>query len=117
MSRGAPGEARRVRREPRRSLPAPDLERIVRTAFSRGQAADIQSLDDGMRNSNFKFRVDSSPQWHVLRVYEHDPSLCRKELDLMRLVAGAIPVPEIIHAMPAGFEPFPPFTLSRLPVK
>ena len=113
MSHGAPGEARWVRREPRRSLPVPDLERIVRTAFPRGQVAEIQPLGDGMRNSNFKFRLDSSPHWFVLRIYEHDPSLCRKELDLMRLAAGAIPIPEIIHAMPAGFEQLPPFTLSR----
>ena len=113
MSHGAPGEARWVRREPRRSLPAPDLERIVRTAFPRGQVAEIQSLGDGMRNSNFKFRFDSSPDWFVLRIYEHDPSLCRKELDLMRLVAGAIPSTGNNSCEPAGSSNFPPFTLSR----
>jgi aminoglycoside phosphotransferase (APT) family kinase protein len=113
MAHGAPGEARWFRSEPRRILPAPDLERIVHTAFPRGRVAEIQPLGDGLRNSNFKLRLDSTPEWIVLRIYEHDPSLCQKEIDLMRLVAASVPVPEIIHAMPRGFENIPPFTLVR----
>ena len=112
MSHGVPGEARWVRSEPRSALPAPELERIVHTAFPRSRVIEIQPLGDGMRNSNFKLRLDSTHEWIVLRIYEHDPSLCQKELDLMRLVAGSVPVPEIILAMTNGFENFPPFTLS-----
>jgi aminoglycoside phosphotransferase (APT) family kinase protein len=113
MAHGAPGKARWFRSEPRRTLPIPDLERIVHTAFPRGQVAEIQPLGDGLRNANFKLRLDSTPEWIVLRIYEHDPSLCQKELDLMRLVSGSVPVPELIHAMPDGVENFPPFSLSR----
>jgi fructokinase len=49
----------------------------------------------------------------VLRVYEHDPSLCRKELDLLGLVRQRVFVPELIHAEPDGLEGIPPFALFR----
>jgi aminoglycoside phosphotransferase (APT) family kinase protein len=49
----------------------------------------------------------------VLRIYEHDASLCRKEWDLLRLAGGSVPVPEVIHAEPYGLEDLPPFTLAR----
>jgi aminoglycoside phosphotransferase (APT) family kinase protein len=49
----------------------------------------------------------------VLRIYEHDASLYQKELDLMRLVAGVVPVPEVIYAEPLGWDDLPPFRLTR----
>jgi aminoglycoside phosphotransferase (APT) family kinase protein len=49
----------------------------------------------------------------VLRIYEHDASLCQKEIDLIRLVGTSVPVPEVIHAEPRGFEDLPPFALMR----
>ena len=47
----------------------------------------------------------------MLRIYEHDASLCQKEVDLIRLLGGSVPVPEVIHAEPAGIEDLPPFAL------
>jgi aminoglycoside phosphotransferase (APT) family kinase protein len=113
MDQGAPEEARWFRSEPRRTLPASDLQRIVHTAFPRARVIEIHPLGDGLRNSNFLLRLESVSGQIVLRIYEHDPSLCQKEIDLMRLVAGSVPVPEIIQAMPSGFDNFPPFTLAR----
>jgi fructokinase len=49
----------------------------------------------------------------VVRIYEHDASLCQKEVDLLSLVAGSVPVPPVIHAEPGGFENLPPFLLMR----
>jgi aminoglycoside phosphotransferase (APT) family kinase protein len=66
-----------------------------------------------LRNTICKLRLDSSPAWIVLRIYQHDPALCQKEMDVMRLVAGAVPVPEVLHAAPHGFEDLPPFALLR----
>ena len=113
MDHGAPEEARWFRSEPRRNVPASDLERIVHAVFPRARVIEIHPLGDGLRNSNYKLRLETVPGWIVLRIYEHDPSLCQKELDLMRLVAASVPVPEIVYAAPIGFDNFPPFTLAR----
>ena len=113
MLPGAPHEARWVRRGPRRTLPPEMLDRMVHTAFPRCNVIEIQPLGDGLRNANFKLRLDGQPEPVVLRIYEHDASLCRKELDLLRLAGGSVPVPEVIHAEPYGLEDLPPFTLAR----
>jgi aminoglycoside phosphotransferase (APT) family kinase protein len=113
MIAGAPDEARWLRAEPRRTLPAPLLERIVHAALPRGRVVDVQPLGDGLRNANFKLQLDSTPELNVLRVYEHDLSICQKEVDLIRLVGGSVPVPVVIHAEPRGREDIPPFILVR----
>ncbi len=102
-----------MRPEPRRSLPAAVLERIVFTAFPGCRVVASKLLAGGLRNANFKLQLDLTPEPLVLRIYEHDPSLCQKEIDLMDLVRGAVPVPEVIHAEPNGCEDLPPFRLTR----
>jgi aminoglycoside phosphotransferase (APT) family kinase protein len=105
--------SRWLRPEPRRTLPASILQRIVRIAFPGCDVIEMQPLSDGMRNANFKLRLDSRSELIVLRLYEHDASLCQKELDLMRLIGASVPMPEVIHAEPRGFENCPPFILIR----
>src|SRR5271157_2597132 len=113
MLPGTPHEARWVRCEPRRTLPPETLDRMVHTAFPRCRVVEIQPLGDGLRNASFKLHLDGQAEPVVLRIYEHDASLCRKELDLFRLAGGSVPVPEVIHAEPYGLEDLPPFTLAR----
>ena len=110
---GVPHEARWTRREPRRTLPPKILDRIVHTAFPRCSVVEMQPLGDGLRNANFKLCLDGQPEPVVLRIYEHDASICRKELDLFRLAGGLVPVPAVIHSEPYGLEDLPPFTLAR----
>jgi aminoglycoside phosphotransferase (APT) family kinase protein len=86
---------------------------MVQTAFPRSRISQKQLLAAGLRNANFKLTLDSSSEPVVLRIYEHDPSLCRKEIDLMRLVRHTVPVPEVIHAEPRGLEELPPFALLQ----
>jgi aminoglycoside phosphotransferase (APT) family kinase protein len=105
--------ARSVRPEPRRSIAAPALERILASALPGRRVIDLQPLTDGLRNANFKLRLNGTPELVVLRLYEHDASLCQKEIDLMRLVGGAVPVAEVIHAEPRGLDDIPPFMLMR----
>jgi len=100
-----------MRSEPRRVLPAPAVERIVHTAFPHSRVLASEPLGDGLRNSNLKLHLDTRPEAIVLRIYEHDPSLCRKELDLLRLVREAVPVAEVLHAEPLGLAEVPPFAL------
>jgi aminoglycoside phosphotransferase (APT) family kinase protein len=109
---GVPDEARWIRSEPRRSLAVPELQRLVRTAFPRCHVAEMQPLTDGFRNANFKVQLDTGALV-VVRIYEHDASLCQKEVDLRSLVAGSVPVPAVIHAEPRAFENLPPFLLIR----
>jgi aminoglycoside phosphotransferase (APT) family kinase protein len=74
---------------------------------------ELQPFGDGLRNANFKLRLEGRPEPVVLRIYEQDASICQKELDLLRLAGGLVPVPEVIHAEPRGWEDLPPFMLAR----
>jgi aminoglycoside phosphotransferase (APT) family kinase protein len=105
--------ARSVRPEPRRSIAAPVLERILASALPGRRVIELQPLTDGLRNANFKLRLNGTPELVVLRLYEHDASLCQKEIDLMRLAGSAVPVAEVIHAAPQGLEEIPPFMLMN----
>lgn len=82
----APVEARWFRAEPRRKLPAPILEQIVGAVFPRCSVVAVEPLIDGLRNANFRLQLDCIPKFVVRRIYEHDPSLCRKEVDLLNLI-------------------------------
>jgi len=113
MVDGAPQEARWLRAEPRRTLPAQLLERIAQTAFPRCHVINALPLADGWRNANFKLGLDCIRESIVLRIYEHDASLCQKEVDLIRLIGRSVPIPEVIHAETRGWEDIPPFTLMR----
>jgi aminoglycoside phosphotransferase (APT) family kinase protein len=113
MITGVPAEARWIRPEPRRTLPSSLVGRIVRLAFPQCSVVNAQPLTEGLRNANFRLRLDSTPEFIVLRIYEHDASLCQKELDLLGLLAGSVPVPEVLHAAPCGWEGIPPFVLMR----
>jgi aminoglycoside phosphotransferase (APT) family kinase protein len=77
------------------------LQRIIATAVPRATVLEAHPLRDGLRNANFKVLLDIPPQAVVLRIYEHDPSLWQKEIDLLRLVSAVgVPVPEILYAEP-----------------
>src|ERR1700693_6012138 len=113
MIPGASHEARWIRSEPRRSLPAEDLDRLIRRALGHCCVVQVQPLTEGFRNANFRVQLDDRVDWIVVRIYEHDASLCQKELDLFRLLAGSVPLPHVIHAEPGGLEGLPPFLLMQ----
>jgi len=85
---------------------------MVRTAFPRRRIGAIEPLAGGLRNANFRIRFDALSESIVLRIYQHDASLCQKEIDLLRLVRGSVPVPEVLHAEPRGLDDLPPFLLQ-----
>ena len=113
MISGTPKEARWIRSEPRRTLSAAVLERMVQTAFPGRRVVSMQLLADGWRNANFKLTLGSETESVVLRIYEHDASLCQKEIDLIRLVGPSVPVPKVIHAESHGVADLPPFAFLR----
>ncbi len=113
MISGAPPEARWIRPAPRHTLPTPSLNRLMHRAFGPCHILEFHPLTDGLRNANFKILLDTSPHRIILRIYEHDPSLCQKEVDLIHLVSSSIPVPEIIHAEPQGLDELPPHAVMQ----
>jgi fructokinase len=113
MIAGTVDQARWFRAEPRRILSAALVEQIVRRAFPGRRTLEVEPLTDGLRNANFRLRLDSTGESFVLRLYEHDPSLCQKELDLCRLIRASVPIPEVIYAEPKGWEDVAPFALLR----
>jgi aminoglycoside phosphotransferase (APT) family kinase protein len=74
---------------------------------------DARPLSEGRRNTNFDVHLDGGEHL-VVRVCEHDRSLCAKELYLLDHVRGRVPVPDVIHAEPDGFEDLPPVFVMRL---
>ena len=72
-----------------------------------------EPLAGGLRNANLKLHLDNMPEPVVLRIYEHDPSLCQKELDLLGLVRRGVPVPEVIYAQRQGVGDLPPFAIMQ----
>jgi aminoglycoside phosphotransferase (APT) family kinase protein len=110
---GAPAEARWKHVEPRRSLAASVLDRIAEAAFPGRRVVSMEPLRDGLRNANFKLYLNLASEPVVLRIYEHDPSLCRKEADLWRLVRASVPAPEMIYTEQRGWEDLPPFAVLR----
>jgi aminoglycoside phosphotransferase (APT) family kinase protein len=88
------------------------VERLVAAALPRRRVVHAESLSEGLSNRSWRVRLDP-PLDVVLRVYERDPAACRKEVDLLALVRGALPVPELLHAEPDGVDGVGPFALLR----
>jgi len=108
------GDAREsvwLRGDPRRTLAPETLARILEAALPGSCATEIEAFPEGRRNANFKLRISTSAVPLVLRLYEHNPSICQKEVDLLGLVREQAPVPEVVYAAPAGLDEVPPFVL------
>jgi aminoglycoside phosphotransferase (APT) family kinase protein len=113
MALGSPLEARWARPEPRSALLKDQVSSITNIAFPGRRVAGVQPLIEGLRNANFKVHLDSPAECVVVRLYEHDPSLCGKEIDLLRLLGPLIPVHQVTFAQPGGLEDVPPFVALR----
>lgn len=86
---------------------------MLRQAIPDCRIASVTRLSGGYRNANFKVKLDSPHLTTVLRVYEHAPSLCQKEVDLIRLVGASVPVPEILFAAPTATPDMPAFAVFK----
>src|SRR5574338_137296 len=74
-----------------------ELERMVRAGMPGVRIVGAERLRGGLRNTNYIVRLEGRPEALVLRVYGNDASLCRKEADLLALVADAVPAPEGVY--------------------
>jgi fructokinase len=89
------------------------LDRIVHKAFGQNRVVEVHALTAGRRNANFKVRLDTGADWFVVRLYEHDASLCQKEVDLIHLIGGSVPVADVIYAETGGWDDLSPFVVMR----
>ncbi|MFN7920254.1 MAG: phosphotransferase [Bryobacteraceae bacterium] len=105
-------ESRWVRAEPRHALLEERIGGIVQAAFPGSTVAGVQPLA-GLRNASYRVDLESPRQRVVVRIFEHDPSLCMKEVDLLRLLSADVPVPEVLFAQPGGTASVPPFVVLR----
>lgn len=113
MISGTASAWRWVRDQPRRELHAGSLGVIVAAAFPGRKLVRAESMPGGMRNANYRVWMDAVSGSFVVRIYEHDPSLCEKEADLLRHIAQTVPVAEVVYADTAGLNGIPPFAIFR----
>src|SRR5262249_59477457 len=87
--------------------------RLTHPAFPRTRVTRIERLTGGLRNANFKIKLEGHDDAIVLRVYEQDPTACQKEIDLLRWLSGAVPVPELLYAGPNALDGSGPYIVLR----
>ncbi|MBV9357990.1 MAG: aminoglycoside phosphotransferase family protein [Chloroflexi bacterium] len=67
---------------------------------------DAQLLGGGLRNTNYRLRLRGEAKPVVLRLYTVDARACPREVALMRLVDGQVPVPRVFDANPEADPPW-----------
>ncbi len=90
---------------PRRQ-PVLRLDRAAIQGLIRLPVREAALLDGGLRNTNYRLRLLGELAPVVLRLYTADPMACRREVALMRLVDGRVPVPRVLDAKPEADPPW-----------
>jgi aminoglycoside phosphotransferase (APT) family kinase protein len=70
---------------------------------------DVQALDGGLMNRNYRVRLAGSREKFVLRIFDRDAMACAKEAAVLALVRDDVPVPGVLHVEANGADGFPPF--------
>jgi aminoglycoside phosphotransferase (APT) family kinase protein len=89
------------------------VARLLDAIFGSRRVAHIQLLSEGLSNFNYRVDFDSGDEPVVLRIYGRDPNACQKEVDLLRLLRAAVPVPEVLGVYANGFDGVGPFIVLR----
>jgi aminoglycoside phosphotransferase (APT) family kinase protein len=89
------------------------IPRILERAFPGRPLRSIEAITGGVINGMYRIQIEGIDEPFVLRIYIRDPAACRKEVDLHRLVAHRVPVPEILYAATTEAEDIPPHAVMR----
>lgn len=81
-------------------LRADEIEAMLRPLFPAGRLLSATVLVGGLINTNYRLTVRGFERPLVLRVYVGDAAACAREEAILRLVRGAVPVPEVLYAEP-----------------
>lgn len=87
------------------------ITRLLRSVFPGRPVGEIVPLTGGLININLKITFESGEAPVVLRVYRRDPTVCRQEVEVLRLLRQTVPVPELIHSAPDGIDGSGPFSI------
>jgi aminoglycoside phosphotransferase (APT) family kinase protein len=95
------------RRRPFVQLGLEDVQERVRLALPGASVLAIEPLTAGLRNTNYRVRLDGREKSVVLRLFTGDAAACQREAALFGLLKGrAIPMPAVLYAQPHADPPF-----------
>ncbi len=89
------------RRHPLQRLEVDQIRHLVGLPVS---AASL--VPGGLRNTNYRLLLVGDDRPVLLRLYTADGAACPREVALMRLVAGHVPVPRVLDARPEATPPW-----------
>ena len=89
------------------------LERLLAPRWPGARITSAEHMSGGLANTNYRVTLANHAEPIVVRFYTREPEACAREAALLRLVAGAVPVPEALYVEPAsGRFPYPYIALS-----
>ena len=89
------------------------LERLLAPRWPGARITSAAHLSGGLANTNYRVTLANHAEPIVVRFYTRDPEACAREAALLRLVAGAVPVPEPLLVEPETTRfPYPYIALT-----
>ncbi len=89
------------------------IAQILERALPKHVLKSFELLTGGAGNLSYLLHFSGTQDPLVLRIYTRDPSVCQKEVDILRSASGQLPVPELIYADPKGEDDVGPYVLYR----
>lgn len=86
---------------------------LLEPAFPGCVVVEAEPLSGGLANTNYRVMLAGRDEPVVLRLYTRDETACAREAALARLVAGRVPVAEVLYADPAGAVGGQPYAVLR----
>ena len=74
------------------------LTEIIQPIFPGQSVIDFQLMTEGLINTNYKIHVSNYDHPLLMRIYACDPDACQRETEIMSLIRGTVPVPEVIYS-------------------
>ncbi|MCG8694412.1 MAG: phosphotransferase [Minwuiales bacterium] len=85
------------RRSPVVRLDGASVSRLLRPVFGDRRIVAVSHADGGKANTNYRVTVQSIADPVQVRLFTREPKAATIETALLRLVAGAVPVPTLLH--------------------
>ena len=98
---------------PHETTGRPDIAGVLHRALPGHAVRSFAAMTGGLINAMYRVEVEGFEDPLVLRFYARDRAACQKEVDLHRLVARCVPVPEILYAATSEQEGAAPHVLMR----
>jgi len=95
------------------SISVHEINQILERALPGHALKSFELLNGGAVNLSYLLRLEGTEAPFVLRIHMHDPSMCQKEVQLLRSVSKQLPVPDLIYANPDGEGDVGPHVLYR----